>query len=260
MIFPYPKDNLWRNYLVKECEQHGARMNMPMLLDLVPMYSKPGDYLLDPMGGVGSLFAALTLNRDVCIIEVEKWIADLARRNLANIKEKYPCEGRGVVIQGDTRKILPMPIDIDLIFFSPPYGDIERKTDEAEQKLIKDKFSRTTAQGWGDVTAQGYGENPDQLGNLPYQKQRWEMARIYKKCFDTLTAGKLMIVVTKDIIRNYKRIPIGKGTIQSCLEVGFELEDHHTRTCQITGMQALHCKDPKYEPVTEEDVYVFRRR
>lgn len=224
---------------------------MNMLLDLLQMYGKKGNFILDPMAGIGSIFVAMILGMNVYAIELEERFVKIAQRNLENIQSNFDVKGAtGLIIQGDARKILPLSVPVDFILFSPPYGDIQRKSNESEQKFIE---------YYGSTTAQGYGENQNQIGNLPYQMQKWEMNKIYNKCYEQLKPGSFMIVITKDYIKAKKKVEVGVGTIKSCIDAGFTLYAHHLRECWLTGMQAVHMKEPDYKPVLYEDIFVFKR-
>ena len=250
-VFDYPRDLIWKDYLSEQSKAHGARLSVPLLLHLLDMYAKPGFNILDPMGGVGTILIALTKGCNVYMIELEQHFYNIAELNRRKIEEEHDTTGTvGIIINGDARKILPLPIPIDLILFSPPYGDAEKKSDPAEKRLVAEMF--------GGGIAQGYGEHEANIGNLPWDTQKWEMEKIYQKCYDTLKPGGRMIVVTKDIIKAGKRVEIGNGTIKLCVDrVGFQLEDKHIRLCKPSGMQNLHRKNPNYKPILEEDVFVF---
>ncbi len=68
-----------------------------------------------------------------------------------------------------------------------------------------------------------------------------------------------MITITKDSIKNKKRVEIGAGTVLACLDIGFELEEHRKANRRMTALQASHLKEPGYNPVLHEDVNIFRK-
>jgi len=246
------QDKIWRSYLVPESKAHGARFSMPMLLQLIKMYSKEGNALLDPMAGVFSLAVATTLGRDVYGIELEKRFADIAQLNISYLQSKYNTVNSAVIIQGDCRKILPLPIHIDCIITSPPYGTSVHPVDKYELKL---------AEIFGSTTQSGYGSHPNNIGNLSYQLQRFVLAQVYQKCYEQLKSGGRLIIITKDSVKDGKVQEQGLATMRSCIEAGFTLEAQHYRPCGITGRQALHIKHiANYRPILKEDILVFRKR
>jgi len=245
------QDKLWKNYLVEESKTHGARYNMEMLLQIIELYSEEGGTLLDPMAGVFSLAAALTLKRNVYGIELEKRFVDIASLNIKNIQSKYSIDNTAVIIQGDCRKILPLPVHIDCIITSPPYGTSVHPVDKYELKL---------AEIFGSTTQSGYGMHPDNIGNLDHQLQRFELAKVYRKCYEQLELGGRLITVTKDSIKGGKVQEQGLATMRACIEAGFLLEAQHHRPCAITARQRLHQKHTAgYKPIDKEDILVFRK-
>jgi len=254
MEFPYKTDKLWKQYLLPESKIHGARFSIPLLIDLINTYTREGDFILDPMAGIGSIFVALTLKRNVYGIELEKRFADIARLNIQHIEKHYDTNRAiGIIIQADTRRVLPLPVHIDCIITSPPYGSSKHQLSKHDQEVLEAIFGSL-----GESYTVGKA-NPAQLGNMSYQMQRWEMDKIYRKCYEQLKPKGLLITVTKDQIIDGKRVEIGKGTIKACLDAGFILKEKHTRLCHVTGMQRLHMKEEGYKPITKEDVFCFHK-
>ena len=246
------KDTLWQSYLIPESKTHGARFHMGMFLELVELYTSEGDTILDPLCGIGSVFAALSLRRNVYGIELEKRFVDVATLNIKNIRDKYAADNTAVIIQGDCRKILPLPIGVDCIITSPPYGSSVHQVDKYELKL---------AEMFGSTTQSGYGEHPDNIGKLDHQLQRFALAQVYQKCYEQLKPGGRLITVTKDSVKGGKVQEQGLATMRACIGAGFVLETQHYRQCSITGRQALHIKHtPGYKPVTKEDISVFVKK
>lgn len=247
--YSYYKDSIWRDYLVPESRSHGARYNLHLYLDLVEEYSRPGDVILDPFGGVGSCLAGAVLGRTVVMVEVESWIHEIALRNKEKLRGLGAEEEKMIVLCGDSRIMLPLPCGI--IITSPPYSDVMKKPDKSEKEWV-DKY-------FGSTTAQGYGESEAQLGNKPWGMQRFELKKIWRGCYDSLPPGGRMITITKDSIKNKKRVEVGSGTVLACLDIGFELEEHRKANRRMTALQASHTKDPDYHPILFEDVNIFFR-
>ena len=248
--YNYFTDRLWRDYLVPESKSHGARYNMHLYLDLVEEFTQPGELILDPFGGVGSCLAAATLGRRVVMIEVEPWIFQIAEYNRRKlIKEHGALDDNMIHLLGDSRQLLP--ISCDIVITSPPYSDVMKKPDKSEKEWV-DKY-------FGSTAAQGYGDSEAQLGNKPWGLQRFELKKVWQGCYDSLPPGGRMITITKDSIKNKKRVEIGAGTVLACLDIGFELEEHRKANRRMTALQASHLKEPGYNPVLHEDVNIFRK-
>jgi len=243
---------VWKQYLVPESKQHPARFNAPMLIGILELWTKPGDLILDPMMGVGTILIALTMGRRVIGIELMKQWYDIAQRNLAFICGKCGCSpDDALLLQGDAALLLPIPVDV--VITSPPYGySIHDSSPEAMDFHSMEKLNF------------GYGHHPAQIGSYKYAQQRLLMRDIYKGCHSSLSAGGRMILVTKDVTEARQRVYVGADTMTDCVNIGFSVEERAIRRCARTGLQELQkAKRAKegdiYEPIQTEDIVVYRR-
>lgn len=244
------RDTSWRDYLAPESQSHGCRFNLPMLLKLIELYTKEGDFLLDPMAGVFSLVVAAAQGRHVYGIELESRFMKVAEANIKFVREKFQVQTATVMIQGDCRKILPLS-GINCIITSPPYGTSVHPVDKYELKM---------AEIYGSTTHSGYGEHPDNIGNVDFNTQKFVLGQVYQKCYDSLVPGGRLVTVTKDSVKGGKVMEQKVATIRACTEAGFLVEAVHYRNCAITARQRKHQKDmADYTPIVKEDVVVFRR-
>ena len=106
---------------------HPAKMLPAIARAAISDYTQPGDYVCDPMCGIGTtLVEAVHLGRDAIGVEYEPTWADLARANLAHARTQG-ATGEGEVVCGDARH-LGAHLDpalkglIALVLTSPPYG------------------------------------------------------------------------------------------------------------------------------------------
>ncbi len=106
---------------------HPAKMLPAIARTVIGDYSAPGDYVLDPMCGIGTtLVEAVHLGREAVGLEYEPPWADLARANLDHARDSG-ATGHGEVVCGDARH-LTGHLDpalrglIALVLTSPPYG------------------------------------------------------------------------------------------------------------------------------------------
>ena len=106
---------------------HPAKMLPAIARAAISDYSQPGDYVCDPMCGIGTtLVEAVHLGRDAIGVEYEATWANLARANLAHARTQG-ATGEGEVVCGDARH-LGAHLDpalkglIALVLTSPPYG------------------------------------------------------------------------------------------------------------------------------------------
>jgi SAM-dependent methyltransferase len=106
---------------------HPAKMLPTIARAAISDYTSPGDYVLDPMCGIGTtLVEAVHLGRDAVGVEYEPPWADLARANLDHAATQG-ATGHGEVVCGDARH-LSAHLDpalrglVALVLTSPPYG------------------------------------------------------------------------------------------------------------------------------------------
>jgi len=71
----------------------------------------------------------------------------------------------------------------------------------------------------------------------------------------------LMILITKDFIRNKKRIHLGEDTIRLCKMAGFEhLHTYHRKIENPSFWRVLYQqKHPEVEKIDCEDILCFRK-
>jgi len=104
---------------------HPAKMILPLQRWLIEKYSKPGDVILDPMAGQGTLLIACTTGRHVIMVELESKFVQMQRDNWTKIQTLGPemgySMGTATILQGDARR-LP-DVLADAIISSPPYGN-----------------------------------------------------------------------------------------------------------------------------------------
>lgn len=106
---------------------HPAKMWPQTAAHAIAAFSRPGDWVLDPMCGIGTVMVeAIRLGRSAIGVDCEPdWVA-AATANLHLARDAYPG-AKGTVRLGDARQLarhLPKRLrgKIDLIVTSPPYG------------------------------------------------------------------------------------------------------------------------------------------
>ena len=106
---------------------HPAKMLPAIARAAISDYTQPGDYVCDPMCGIGTtLVEAVHLGRDAIGVEYEPTWAELARANVAHARTQG-ATGEGEVVCGDARH-LGAHLDpalkglVALVLTSPPYG------------------------------------------------------------------------------------------------------------------------------------------
>lgn len=163
---------------------HPAKMSLPLQIWLIENYTKPGEVILDPMAGSGTILVACSMGRNVIAVELEEKFVKMMRGNWSKIQERGPMMGYSMgtcqILQGDARTLEGLLADS--IVTSPPYAettaiqDFEFMAKQAEdyplrleEGLIKGHARGVKAETrYLDRTAEGQIDNPSNIGNLPY--------------------------------------------------------------------------------------------
>jgi DNA modification methylase len=109
------------------------------------------------------------------------------------------------------------------IVFSPPLGEANAGSGIAKRgyqgrygtdERLKDRCDRPLSQDSKNISNVRYGRT--------YLS---EMLKVYRECYRVLKPGKFMVVVVRDIQRNWKTIPLCADTIKLCQLAGFDCHD-----------------------------------
>ncbi len=119
--------------------------------------------------------------------------------------------------------------DVDIVISSPPYeGSIQTGGDGIDWSKIKEGGTNKTLARRAVGT--GYGKAKGQLAE-EQGDTFWSAAKIIvEQCYQILKPGGHAIFVTKDFVRNKKRVPFSKDYLRLCESVGFELVHWHKAT------------------------------
>lgn len=154
---------------------HPAKMSLPLQLWLIDNFTKPGETVLDPLGGSGTILVACSMGRNVVYVELESKFCDLARGNWEKIKQRGPQMGYSMgtaqIIQGDARQLdTLLKGQADAIVTSPPYAEIANakkntgsNLSQTERLALQGKRSGETEEGMR------YSLDATNIGNLSYK-------------------------------------------------------------------------------------------
>jgi len=118
-----------------------------------------------------------------------------------------------------------------------------------------------------DIGAFGYDDKQSNVGNLTvYPLYLNAMKTIYTLCNKSLDIGSIMVIVTKDKVKNNERVYIGKDNARLCIETGFMMEDWHLREAG-SGIRQIVPQKRRIEKgidkpelmIVHEDLIVFRK-
>jgi DNA modification methylase len=260
--------HLRNRWFVPESIAHPAKLHLGLLHWIIEKYTRPGEVILDPMAGIGSILYAATLQRSVIASEIEpRWLS-IAYENAALITHKAGLfAGQMTVGQYDAQ--LPWPYQADYVIFSPPYGNEASSSPLAHRALKYHELGGKRWQSllnhvesqqgsWGSVMFH-YGTHPAQIGHYRGNRYYAAMRTIYDNAYQALRPGGLLILILKDHIAGGARVYTGRATVAICEELGFLLIAHHRRTLAQLSLWQRRRKEQGLPVVEEEDVLVFRK-
>jgi len=224
-ILDYPRDIDRYKYFVRESNQHQAKLEVRTFQWLVEEYTKPGDTIIDPMSGIGTVHIAATMGRNTIAVELSPDFANIQYANIAKLNEMLGIDGATTVLVGDCRRFLPIAQPSigersnRIVIFSPPYGDLWKKSAGEQSKFMKEKHINI-----------GYDLQDANVGNMTnYPQYLTAMREIYRLCNRSLTLGEKLILITKDYVKGGERVYVTKDNIMVAHDVGFSTIDWHQR-------------------------------
>ena len=226
-------------YFIDDSRMHSAKLELRTLRWVYENYTTPGMTVLDPMSGVGSVHIGTLHGLNTLGIEIHDRFYNLQKPNV-NKLQKVAIEEDGldpstfgwwIGMHGDARRYLPIPCDF--VIFSPPYGSVfqTRTYPEHDHKYLASK---------GLQADKGYGTETGNIGNITiYPDYLYAMKEIYRLCRESLPNGGRLCFVTKDYVRNKKRVPVTVDNIKVCMELGYKFVDCHYRVTNLSLWQNI---------------------
>lgn len=145
---------------------------------------------------------------------------------------------------------------VDKVISSPPYeGTVSPFTGGAP--MPEDKGPHI---GCRNIRT-GYTKDRNNLGNTKGKTYLEAMLLVYQQCFKVLKPDGLMILITKDFIRNKKRVRLGEDTIKLCEMAGFKhFHTYYRKIENPSFWRTLYQqKYPEVEKIDCEDVIILKK-
>jgi modification methylase len=227
-------------YLPASVHGHSGKMLPQLASRLIECFSQPGDWLLDPMSGIGTTgVEAVHRGRHYVGIELEARFVAWQRQNL-KLARAQGASGRFAVFQADARHLddqfragrTPMgpPREtglqppLDTVLLSPPYGnrlDGPHGTHPSPfvQSLLRERPR------WSGVVPQAYGPGADNVGNLTDAAYWAAMRSSYTGWYQVLRPGGLLVLVLQPNRSHALLQPPHHETARLGQELGFQFLD-----------------------------------
>ena len=218
---------------------HHAKANLNLLQAILDRYSEPGNVIIDPMGGAGSIYIGLLTGRSVIAGDVEAQWARLLRANLEQLATRslFALSTPGLAARWDASNLPISSGQCDLCITSPPYFDTFSDWDTSSTHLVDE--ARLNDHGIS------YGLHPQQIANIHiYEEYLRMMLAVYMEVNRVLKPGpgaKLVLIV-KDVIRQGQRIPIITDNLSASYAAGFRFLERFDLPVRGTQFRNIHRK------------------
>ena len=251
ILFPTHDVKLRKGLFPQEVFAHPAKANIYLIKALVEYLTKPGDTILDPFGGTGTIMMAALEGRNVTTIELEPTYQKLLQRihsewlDTPALAEKL---GRITNLEGDCRLVLPSPADH--IIFSPPYSTALGRSTGLDKRV---EGGQEAFKEWSTYSAHSLN-----LGRLNPFFYSQAMRTVYRGLANSLPSGGNMAVITKDITRGEDRLFLSEGCIRMAAAEGFTMTEWHKwKTGGSAQAKIMRAKGAHV--IADEDIILFRR-
>jgi len=179
-------------WYVPETVQHPAKMATYLVDKIIEEYTKPGDVILDPMGGCGTTAVeAVKKGRNCIVVDYERKFCDLMRKNIdmADKQQTLTPKGKATVIHGDARNLSSLLGEVDQIVFSPPFANLNKgggiavkgyEGEYGKDEKLKDRHARRLSEDPNNIdNIKRYGSVDSIVMSPPY-KTATEGSGLYK--------------------------------------------------------------------------------
>ncbi len=245
-----PDDVTWRKSMFPEkVMKHLAKLQMYLEQAIYQYVSEPGDTLLDPMGGTGTLMMAALEGRTIITIDIEERYHELQKEVYTHLRKSHPDMSPCIQLYGNCKLVLPIPCNH--VIFSPPYGQAF-KPGKTLTKFEQEKYG---------IMEDWYHEYAKTTGNVGLRNTflyNQDMEKVYKLLFQSIRPGGTMTVVIKDIIEGGKRTYFSKWINRVCHQIGFE-DYAWFKTLMMGGPWQDIRRSRGEETVDDEDCIIYRR-
>lgn len=229
-VWSFPDRGKWATHSAK----YRGNWAPQIARNLILLYSREGDVVLDPMVGSGTtMIEAKLLGRKGMAFDIHPEVVKLAKENCAFESKGKSAEP--LIEQGDARNLKNIKDDsIDLVATHPPYLNIIKYGEKDVE---------------GDLSSSG---SLDQFCN--------QMSKVAHECYRVLKPGKYCAILIGDTRRRRHFVPLAFSVMQVFLKVGFILkEDIIKLQHNCTTTRYWNAQERDFQLIMHEHLFVFRK-
>lgn len=221
--------SVWQGITKREHEKtyHPAQFPVALIDELLSIFTKENDVVLDPLVGSGTTLVACRKNSRIGIgIDLNPEYVMLTNKRLKELLNGYVWRGTAEqhVICADARELSSNNElqeflakigrkHIDFMVTSPPYWDVLH---ERHKKTVLSK----------DKHPQQYSYDSADLGNIDdYKDYLQALKGIFGEVYKLLSSGKYCVINVMDIRKGNKVYAVHADIIYLMEELGYEYQD-----------------------------------
>lgn len=261
----FPSDLAARHrFFAPSSFSHPAKLHLGLLQRLIDLYTAPGDTLLDPMAGSGSLLLAATQQRNVIIRDIEPSYVQLMHSSAPIIRQKAGLFAGLIDIDIADAKGLCCP-HFDHIITSPPYGcrtqngegELSRKERLKDIQFDPRWLRRNTDGCAGHLGFRYANASGDNIGNKQGGKYWQDMLTVYSRLTELLPHSGKLILILKNHYRRGNLVDVVERTVDLIEGLGLTLTARHGRYIDNPSLWQRRRREAGLPIVDVEDVLVF---
>lgn len=209
--------SIWRDIKrgpLDNSNSHPASFPVALSQRVIKIFTKPGNWVLDPFMGSGSTAVACIIEQRNCVgIELSKEFYEESKKRMAILgletlsNKDIACN----LYNGDSLEIehIVAPSSIDLCVTSPPYWDVLNRKRSADKKPMRN-----------------YSDSSHDLGNIfEYEVFLEKIRQVFSKVWLTLKYGGFCVVVVMDIRKGSYFYPLHSDISSLMKGIGYEIKD-----------------------------------
>lgn len=209
--------SIWRDIKkgpLDNSNTHPASYPVALSQRIIRIFTKPGEWVLDPFMGSGSTAIASVIEQRNCVgIELSKEFYEEAKKRVSMLSLEtlsnpaITCNlhnGNSLEI----RHLVP-PSSIDLCVTSPPYWDVLNRKRSADKKPTRN-----------------YSDSGQDLGNiLEYEEFLEKLRQVFSNVWLSLKEGGYCVIVVMDIRKGSRFYPLHSDISNLMNKIGYEMKD-----------------------------------
>ncbi len=230
-VWSFPERGNWATHNSK----YRGNFAPQIARNIIEMYSRKGDSILDPMVGAGTtLIEAKLLARNALGLDINHEAIELTKVSL-KFKHHPPSKQRARVCDARDLSFLS-DNSFDLVLTHPPYMNIIKYSDG---KIAGDLSNISSMPRFCD-----------------------EVEKIAKELFRVLKPNKYCAILVGDTRKGRHFVPLAFNVMQRFLKVGFILKEDIVKVqhnCKYTERWRGKAQRDKFYLIMHEHLFVFRK-